>query len=719
MAVTGPFVWGAGGAALTPEDIARQRELEAQLVAKGVDTSPVGSWTQGAARVADALAGAFRRGRLDDADKAGRTSASSDFASALAASGVSPSVVAGPSADAAGVPVSAAAPSTPVIPGGNPDVASYIQQAAAARGIDPNIALRVAGHEGLNVFDPSKPDGGGDEGSSFGPFQLHYSGMSKSMPHAGLGDEFTAATGLDARDPSTWQKQIDFSLDYAKNKGWGPWMGAKAEGITGKMGIGQPPAPNQVASLDPSAGMGSLPPAAGQLPTGAAIPIPQPRPDVPGQATLDPATASPTQMMSALGIQPDPSVDTRVAAAPQQAMPPLSPPVDIPAQPATPAGPVQQVAQAMTQPAPAAAAPVANQAAIIKALSNPFTSKGQQAVLASMLTAQQARQQAAYEQQLKQTDPIYQQTLAKAKYENDHLGQVSPDTQATLAAQEAKAKTDAANALALADHQQQLKAGDPLEQANVAKINSDTSNANVTPDIKEFNFAKQNGYTGSFADWQISNKRAGATTNNIDTGEGNKFYNTLDEKNAAVFSGLSDNGIQGRSKLVQIDQLDKLLQTTPTGALAVLKQKAGDWGINTEGLSDIQAATALLSQMIPQQRPPGSGPVSDADLAGFRNSLPRMINTPGGNTKILNTMRGLTKYQIDMGAIADQVANREITPSDGRAKIANLPNPLADFTAPPPVSSALDSAKQAIAKGAPRDAVIQRLKENGIDPAGL
>lgn len=113
----------------------------------------------------------------------------------------------------------------------HPEVEAYVYNAAIRRGIDPATALKVSRAEALNVFDPNKPDMGGDEGSSFGPYQLHYAGMSKSMPNAGLGDEFTARTGLDARDPSTWRQQIDFSLDWAAQNGWGSWMGAQAAGV--------------------------------------------------------------------------------------------------------------------------------------------------------------------------------------------------------------------------------------------------------------------------------------------------------------------------------------------------------------------------------------------------------------------------------------------------------------------------------------------------------
>jgi len=86
------------------------------------------------------------------------------------------------------------------------DVAAYINQRAPQMGVDPRVANRVftQGEYGGKYV--------GDQGSSFGPTQLHYGGMAPGGNRvAGLGDEFTKATGLDARDPSTWREQIDFS----------------------------------------------------------------------------------------------------------------------------------------------------------------------------------------------------------------------------------------------------------------------------------------------------------------------------------------------------------------------------------------------------------------------------------------------------------------------------------------------------------------------------
>lgn len=99
------------------------------------------------------------------------------------------------------------------------EIETYIRDAAIKRGVDPDVAVAVAKSEGLYSYV-------GDRGSSFGPFQLHYGGVaSGGMAVSGLGDEFTKATGLDARDPSTVKAQVDFALDQAAKGGWGPWHG--------------------------------------------------------------------------------------------------------------------------------------------------------------------------------------------------------------------------------------------------------------------------------------------------------------------------------------------------------------------------------------------------------------------------------------------------------------------------------------------------------------
>ena len=111
-------------------------------------------------------------------------------------------------------------------PGGGSDprgLSGYIHDRALAYGIDPAVALRVAGSEGLG--NPI-----GDNGTSFGAFQLHTGG--------GLGDTFKSQTGLDPSNPANERATIDFALKMAAKVGWGPWHGAARVGIGQFDGIG-------------------------------------------------------------------------------------------------------------------------------------------------------------------------------------------------------------------------------------------------------------------------------------------------------------------------------------------------------------------------------------------------------------------------------------------------------------------------------------------------
>lgn len=120
----------------------------------------------------------------------------------------------------AGPPGASRTPST--VPLSEAAVEAIIRREAAANGIDPDQAVRVWSSEGRRTYT-------GDRGSSFGPFQLHYGGVAPGMMQTGLGDEFTRRTGLDARDPSTLEAQIKFSMKEVARGGWGPWKGWKGD----------------------------------------------------------------------------------------------------------------------------------------------------------------------------------------------------------------------------------------------------------------------------------------------------------------------------------------------------------------------------------------------------------------------------------------------------------------------------------------------------------
>jgi hypothetical protein len=123
----------------------------------------------------------------------------------------------------------------------------FIRQEAVKRGIDPDIAVKVARSEGLrpNTWQSTIVTPAGRE-PSYGPFQLNL---------YGLGDKFQRLTGKSITDPATVLDQVRFSLDEASQGGWGPWHGWKG----GKWaGIRTPATANAPAGDVGGMGRGSI-----------------------------------------------------------------------------------------------------------------------------------------------------------------------------------------------------------------------------------------------------------------------------------------------------------------------------------------------------------------------------------------------------------------------------------------------------------------------------
>lgn len=105
---------------------------------------------------------------------------------------------------------SAPAPAAPLKEEPWPDlIRNYVIEAAQKRGIDPALPLFIIQSEGQ--VDTPEQWGVGDNGTSFGPFQLHMA--SEADPRPGMGDTFYRKTGKHPRDINTWREQIDFVMD--------------------------------------------------------------------------------------------------------------------------------------------------------------------------------------------------------------------------------------------------------------------------------------------------------------------------------------------------------------------------------------------------------------------------------------------------------------------------------------------------------------------------
>jgi hypothetical protein len=183
-------------------------------------------------------------------------------------------------------------------------------------------------------------------------------------------------------------------------------------------------------------------------------------------------------------------------------------------------------------------------------------------------------------------------------------------------------------------------------------------------------------------DGKITAIGGAASTTNVTTNVGpdqDAFGEETGKILAREADSVAQQGSAAQRSMGQLDTLEQALLNSPSGAGGAIANMAANIGIKTEGVESLELANAIISQLVPSQRPPGSGVMSDADLALFKASLPRLINTREGNQLIIDTMRNIAQYDMQRGEIARRMQLGQITPDVAFTQYNELGNPLSAF----------------------------------------
>jgi hypothetical protein len=275
------------------------------------------------------------------------------------------------------------------------------------------------------------------------------------------------------------------------------------------------------------------------------------------------------------------------------------------------------------------------------------------------------------------------------------------------------------------------KEGAKLDIQNIMTMAREDRSANKpTEAMRNYNLARQQGYSGSFLDYQAATK--GGTTVNVGPNE-SEFAKKAAGKLSDRFAAIVDEGDTARNDLALVSQLRDLGGVIQTGGGAAAQSWLANWGIKVgSNVGAVEAYQSIVDKLTPSQRVPGSGTTSDRDLATFRGSLPSLIKTPEGNAIVQNVLSSLAQSKIDRAQVAERVLTGEISAKDGVAELRKLPDPFAAMkggnaqTTPkraegqsnlpaPPASeltefrAALDQAKTPQM----RDAIVQRFQQRG------
>lgn len=169
---------------------------------------------------------------------------------------------------------------------------------------------------------------------------------------------------------------------------------------------------------------------------------------------------------------------------------------------------------------------------------------------------------------------------------------------------------------------------------------------------------------------------APVTNVNINQNAQNEFEKVFAEADAKTLNSMTKTGLEAQKNLATIQSLENLLANMRTGGLASAKELAGRLGIKTEGLSEIQAFQAAVNRLAPGQREEGSGPMSDKDVALYLKGIPSLINQPGGNAIIIDTLRKINEYDLEGARIVNEMRAGRLTRAQAFTALQNRPNPL-------------------------------------------
>jgi len=677
MALQNPppvFRWGPNGVPLTYDQIALRQALEARREGQAIDTSPVDHWTQGAARVVDALGGALRERRTNAAAEENNQYNSGLLNELIGGGSPVASQGAAMPAPGASAEISATSPALNV----DPSIRDGIVATAASLGIDPVDLGTAISYETAGTFDPTKR----------GP-------TTQWGQHRGLiqfGEPQAKEYGVDWNNPVGSQLGENGAVaNYLRKAGVQPGMGmldiysAINAGSVGKYNASDANnggAPGTVRDKVEQQMSGHRAKALALLGNGAqtapVMPVQTAALDAPPSAVTafqDPSVVVP-EAQSAIAQQMPPQAAAMVEP---QAAPQLPPPTNVGQAPA-----VQQVAQAMQAAPQAAPQSQGLNSALIRAISDPRANP-QTKQIAQILIQQQQQKAAAQAEQ--------QQWLARQQYE------------------------------------QQQRASDPAYQLGLRKTQAEVRNLE-NPDSP---------IPDSVRTLDLRAQRAGLQPG---TPQYNEFMTTGGNKGIQI----SNEGAIPAGMQAVRDQEGRIVRYDPIpGSQAAMEAAAfADKNRVRNDLKDVASDTVVSSvdkALMALDAPglPATGSIGSM-VAGIPESnaaeLRRQIGTIKSNITLdsLNAARAASPTGAALGAVSDKegeiLANKlgSIDPSSPNFKRdirdvqktylqtiygSEKGNQLFDQ------SVSLGDARAAIAKGAPREAVIKRLTDAGIDPTGL
>ena len=206
--------------------------------------------------------------------------------------------------------------------------------------------------------------------------------------------------------------------------------------------------------------------------------------------------------------------------------------------------------------------------------------------------------------------------------------------------------------------------GDSLVQIGGGKV-SEAYRAPTKPEaapaaVREYQFAKeQEGYPGTFQQFELDKRRAGAASVSVNNGQ--RFENAYSTEQGKGFSEMMTNinksAFSAPAQIRKLERMESLLEGVDGGKLAPtgldIASGANAIGIKIDPkLGNKEAAQALAREIAGGFRQPGTGPMTDKDFENFLLQVPDLSKTAEGRKQITATMKSAANRDMQIAKMA-------------------------------------------------------------------
>jgi hypothetical protein len=178
----------------------------------------------------------------------------------------------------------------------------------------------------------------------------------------------------------------------------------------------------------------------------------------------------------------------------------------------------------------------------------------------------------------------------------------------------------------------------------------------TTDDIKEYQFAKQNGYGGSFKDYMTEVKKAGAssvTVNNAGATELQKLF-------AKRYDDISTQAQSAPDAIAKLDRMTALSKDpnfysgAGSGQVQFFKQALAALGGDPNAAAPMEEFASLSNKAALDVMGGSLGTgFSNADRDFVVSTVPALNATPQGNLQRIDILRRINQRKIEIGKMAD------------------------------------------------------------------